>query len=175
MSLGKVVTVRAAALVLQTVRIGLSAPELRRRVRPIVEWLRGARGRGSAEAAWRAGAALPQQFVFQSRLNVAARLALLVAWAGFVSWLLTLPGYAVPLLAAAALVAGLYANALVFLTMELDLQPLLFEIAQELGEVPIDDRVRVPLRRRMLVAVPSITIISGFAVAGLAGTGHVGV
>jgi class 3 adenylate cyclase len=144
-------------------------------VRPIVEWLRGARGRESAEAAWRAGAALPQQFVFQSRLNVAARLALLVAWAGFASWLLALPGFAVLLLAAAALVAGLYANALVFLTMELDLQPLLFEIAQQLGEVPIDDRVRVPLRRRLLVAVPSITIISGFAVAGLAGTGHLGV
>jgi adenylate cyclase len=175
MSVGQFVEVLVAALVLQTIMLGLSAPELRSRVRPMVEWLRGARGRESAEAAWRAGAALPQQFVFQSRFNVSARVALLVAWAGFASWRLGLPAYAVPVLAAGALVAGLYANALMFLTMEIDLQPLLFEIAQQLGEVPIDDRVRVPLRRRLLVAVPSITIISGVAVAGLAGTGHAGV
>ena len=175
MSFGRWATVLLAALALQTVMLGLSVPELRSRVGPIVEWLRGGQGRESAEAAWRAGTALPQQFVFQSRFNVSARLALLVAWAAFAAWRLDLPAYGVPVLAAAALVAGLYANALMFLTMEIDLQPLLFEIAQQLGEVPIDDRVRVPLRRRLLVAVPSITIISGVAVAGLAGAGQVGV
>jgi adenylate cyclase len=62
-----------------------------------------------------------------------------------------------------------------FFMMEVAMQPLSFEIAQQLGDVPIDDRVRVPLRRRLLTAVLTITVISGVAVAGLAGRGSVGV
>jgi HAMP domain-containing protein len=174
-SAGQFVTVLLAALVAETVHIGLSAPELRVRVRPIVEWLRGPRTRESAEAAWRAGTALPQQFVFQSRLNLVLRIGLLVAWAGFASWRLDLPAYAVVVLTAGGVVTALYANALMFFMMEVAMQPLLFEIAQQLGEVPIDDRGRVSMRRRLLVSVATIAVISGVAVAGLAGTGNVGV
>jgi hypothetical protein len=61
-----------------------------------------------------------------------------------------------------------------FFMMEVAMRPLLFDIGGQLGDVPIDDRGRLPLQRRLLTAVPAIAVISGVAVSGVAGTGHVG-
>ncbi len=85
-----------------------------------------------------------------------------------------LPAYALAVLTATATVSGLYANALLFFTMEIAMQPVLFEIAQQLGDVPDDNRLRVPLRRRLLASVLAITIISGVVVARVAGRGNGG-
>jgi adenylate cyclase len=166
MSVGKFAVVMLAALALQTIYIGFSAPVLRKRVRPMVMWLRGPRTRTTSEEAWQAAASLPQDF-FGSRLNTVVRVALNVAWAGFATWQLDLPGYALPALAAAAAVSQLYAIAQVFFMMEIGMQPLLFEIAQELAEVPIDDRHRVALRQRLLAAMPAITVVTAVVVAGI--------
>jgi hypothetical protein len=39
--------------------------------------------------------------------------------------------------------------------MEVAMRPLLFDIAGQLGDVPIDDRGRLPLQHRLVMAVPT--------------------
>jgi class 3 adenylate cyclase len=174
-SLGRFAIVLAAALALQTGYIAMLAPMVRARVRPLVRWIGGDRGRDSAEAAWAAAAALPHAF-FQSRLNTALRIVGNLLWAGLATAVLGLPGYAFPVLAALAMVTQLYAIAQLFFMMEIGMHPLLFEIAEGLTDVPIDDRVRVPLRRRLVATVPAIAIITAVAVAGLSANSrlHIG-
>src|SRR4051812_49764558 len=104
-SVSKYLLLGAAAVVGQEI-YGLSAlPYFRRRLEPIVGWLEARRPASGAAEVWRAAASVPVELLRQW-LRGAYVFTTILGWALFATWLLELPAYAIPILCAAAGVAG---------------------------------------------------------------------
>lgn len=140
-------------------------------LRPADPWLRGRRTPQSAIAAWRALAGLPLDFLRSLRF----------AWIGFsivpislyIYYELGRPGVTTLLiLFAGTAVVLLYGVFLRFFLTELILHPVVADVARELPDGAALGKRTVPLKWRLLAALPAINIITGVTVAGLSGRGQ---
>jgi adenylate cyclase len=140
---------------------------LSRMVRPADPWLEGQRDERTALAAWRALAGLPRDFFAFGRLvpafcNIVPVAAYITIELGDGWW----PGF--PILLAGTAVVVLYGAFLRFFGLELLSRPVLEDVSCELDDAAELGRVSVPLKWRMLLALPIINIVSGVVVVGLA-------
>jgi class 3 adenylate cyclase len=170
MSAGQFWVIVGAAQAMTLVEFVLAVGMVFRMLRPADPWLRGGRRPEDAPAAWRALVSLPLRAVTY-RWFVAAPLNVLPI-AAFITWYLDLDWYALPILAAGGAVVIAYGVFLRFFGLELIVRPVLEEVARD---VPSDVRIEgarvIPLRWRLLLALPAINIITGVVVSGLSTTG----
>lgn len=134
-------------------------------LRPVDRWLRGDRTQDTVVVAWRALARLPLAnlstrgvwpFVFTT-VPISVFIALEIG-GDFLS--------SVPILIAGSSIVLAYGAFLRFFAMEIITRPVLEELSGELGDGAELGGSTVPLKWRLLVALPVINIISGVVVAG---------
>jgi adenylate cyclase len=141
-------------------------------LRPADPWLHGERDPDSALRAWRAIAALPLDVLGGIREQVVSTAIAIVPISLFIVLDLHLHWYAVPVLFAGSTVVLVYGMIARYFGTELTLRPVLEEIS---GGLPTDQApiVRViPLRWKLLIALPAINVVTGVVVAGLSTGGH---
>ena len=137
-----------------------------KRVRPIIDWMEG---HGDALEAWRAAVEVPRE------------LTLRVGWQPFlligvpVSIFATLEADLAPfnafIIFAGAAVAVAYAAVLHFFSYEQFLRPVVEDIVKELPADFTGAPLGVPLRWKLLGALPLINVITGVVVSGLSTDG----
>src|SRR3954449_8329080 len=135
-------------------------------VRPADRWLRGERTPETALAAWTALAGLPVDLLrFGRGIPVALNT---IPISIFVT--LELDGTLMSFLAitAGALVVLAYGVFLRFFVTELAMRPVLADISCALPDGADLGKRSVPLRAKLLVALPVINVVTGVVVAGLA-------
>src|SRR3954453_16139301 len=136
---------------------------------PIVEWLRAGKPREDALDVWERAARLPRDFVVANGWQVF--LIIGVPIAVFLTIDFDLPWYSALVLFAGTCVATAYASILHFFASELALRPVLRDAAELLppgfGGMPVG----VPLRWKLLGALPLINVITGVVVSGLSTDG----
>jgi adenylate cyclase len=140
-------------------------------VRPADPWLRGERTPQTALAAWRALAGLPMDYIRHRRSLVVV--SNVVPISVFITLELDqafLPAFAI--ICVAATIVLLYGVLLRFFALELIVLPVLEETSCELSDEIDLGRITVPLKTRLLVALPAINVITGVVVAGLAAPHH---
>jgi adenylate cyclase len=139
------------------------------RVRPLRRWIDGARDPESTRRAWSAAVALPLQLVKRD-LPVPVLLTVLpLCVLGVVvldlSWLSL-----VPLLAGSAIAVG-YSAMLHYLAVEAGMRPVLIDINSQLTPRTASNVAAIPLRWRLMIALPLINLITGLVVAALTSDG----
>ncbi len=139
-----------------------------RRMRPLQEWIGGARSPGQTARAWRIAVELPRvlvqrDFYFPIVVTLVACLTAVIVLG--LSWLAFFP------IVFAGLLAIAYSGTLHFLALELAMRPILFDINAAL-ETPVRiDRPSFPLRLKLLGSLPLINVITGVVVAALTSEG----
>jgi adenylate cyclase len=144
------------------VSLSVGTWKFKRRARPLLEW---AEGRGGAPEAWRTAISLPVEFVTRGAWLPVALVAAPVSV--FITVELDLPAYSVGILFGGALVAVAYAAVLHFFGSELALRPVVHDIALQLPPEFAERGAGVPLRWKLLGALPLINVITGVVVSGL--------
>jgi adenylate cyclase len=139
-------------------------------VAPADPWLDGAHDEASARRAWRALAGLPVDFVRSpSGLAIPFDLALICA---FITIDLGLPWYSALILLGAGSVVLAYGLILRFFALELTMRPVLEDISGDLENGADLGSATLPLRFKLLTALPAINVITGVVVAALATRGQ---
>ncbi|MBA2637854.1 MAG: adenylate/guanylate cyclase domain-containing protein [Solirubrobacterales bacterium] len=162
----RLVLVAELLVVLENV---LSLLLTRRLLRPAQAWLSGDRSPEAVRSAWKAVARLPLDFVtYRTALPV---LVNIVPFAVYIILELELPWSSAPFLVAGSAVVLLYGVFLRFFAMEIVLRPVLEDVAGDLREEPDIGRPTLPLRWRLLLALPAINVITGVVVSGLTADG----
>jgi adenylate cyclase len=164
----RIVAVSQALVVVDTV---LSSRVVSRLLRPADPWLRGDRTPETAVAAWRALAGLPLDYMLYRKLLPA--LANVLPISVYVT--IELGNAFVPsflIVTAAACVVFAYGVFLRFFALELITRPVLEAVSCEVPAGADLGSPTVPLRWRLLVALPTINVISGVVVVGLASPHH---
>jgi adenylate cyclase len=134
-------------------------------LRPADPWLAGDHSPDAASAAWRALVELPLDYIVRSRFK-----PLVLSAAPFVAYAavtLDLDALSVVILIAGGLVVTLYGVALRYFVMELSMRPVLEHVSRDLPDDFRIGRAGVPLRLKLLTAVPAMNIVTGVVVAGL--------
>ena len=163
-------TVFIVAIVLTECAILVSLWRVLPQMRPIGDWIAGKRDEESAQRAWSAAAGLPS-LVLRRDLPIPIVISVIPTCVVAIG-VLDLSVLAIfPLLAAAAVALG-YSAILHYLAVETGMRPLLLDI----NSSSVAPRVKtnfwaVPLRTRLLVALPMINLITGLVVAGLTSDG----
>jgi class 3 adenylate cyclase len=142
---------------------------------PVRRWIDGERDRDATLAAWRACASFPRDMMrrdWTGRLQGPLSYAGLLLWAAYATWELDLPAYTVVPLGAGIVVFVLYIQALRFFALERVLRPVLEDIAREAGDEADLHAPGLPLRTRLLAALPAINVITGVVAVGVTGSGH---
>ncbi len=138
-------------------------------IRPMSEWIGGKRDPESTQRAWSAAISLP---ILLIRRDLPIPVLISVIPTTVVGILvLELPILAIFPLLAAALVAMGYAAILHYLAVEAAMRPVLLDINSSLSPRLSVDFWAVPLRIRLLVALPVINLITGIVVAALTSNG----
>jgi class 3 adenylate cyclase len=148
----------------------VSLKKVRGFTRPLGAWMQGRRDPDTAVEAWRIAVSLPVRFVTRTAWAPVVLLALPISV--YVTLELDLPWYSVPILFGATLVSVAYAGLLHFFVSEAALRPVVRDIA---NHVPADFKAEplgVPLRWRLLGALPLINLITGVVVSGLSTDGQ---
>ncbi len=167
-SSGDFLTILAVTLGLTAIGIGFVLVRVMRRLRPLQEWLTGARSSQETVRAWHAAVDLPIEMVRRdfwvpfvvTVVTVVAAMAILgLTWIAFF-----------PIVIAALLVTA-YAGTLHYLALELAMRPILFDINSALDRPVRIDRPVVPLRVKLLGSLPLINVITGLVVAALTSNG----
>jgi class 3 adenylate cyclase len=162
-----IILVAEALVVLDNV---LSISVIYRLARPADPWIRGQRDEAHAQAAWRALAGLPVDFIRHRRaLPIFFNL---VPISAYITFELGLRWYGFLMLLAGAAVVLAYGLIVRFFVMELSMRPVLADISRDLPGGVDMEAVRVPLRWKLLAALPAINIITGVVVSGLSKGGH---
>jgi class 3 adenylate cyclase len=137
-----------------------------RLLRPADPWLRGERTPQTAVDAWRALAGLPVNLLrFGRGFPIVVNLIPISIYVT-----LELDGTFLSFLAiaAGAAVVLAYGVFLRFFLTELSMRPVLADISRDLPDGADLGRLSVPLRGKLLVALPVINVVTGVVVAGLA-------
>jgi adenylate cyclase len=140
-----------------------------RALRPADAWLRGDRSAEAAVAAWRALVELPVEYLRASKLK--PFLITAMPFDVFVTLQLGLRWWSSLILLAGSVVVVLYGVALRYFAMELSMRPVLERISLDLPDDFRIGRPAVPLRLKLLTAMPALNIVTGVVVAGLASSG----
>jgi adenylate cyclase len=133
--------------------------------RPVISWVGGRRDERSTLSAWRAGVRFPRDFVAVSGWKPFAFVSIPIA--AFVTVYQELPAYSSLIIFAGALVAVAYAAVLHFFASELFLRPVLAHIHEHLPDDFEPQARGVPLRWKLLGALPIINVVTGVVVSGL--------
>ncbi len=160
----------AAAQVLVVLENLIAGRVVNRLLRPADPWMRGDHSPEAAEAAWRALAGLPLDFMRARRLLPLLLNVLPIT--AFACWRLEyalLPSF--PVIAAASGVVLLYGVLLRFFAMEIITRPVLEDVSRDVGADADPGATTVSLRTRLLVSLPAINIIGSVAVVAIAGGG----
>jgi adenylate cyclase len=136
------------------------------RVQPIIDWLEG---HGDALEAWRAAVEVPRELTL--RVGWQPFLLIGVPVAIFATIEADLAAYNAFIIFAGAAVAVAYAAVLHFFSYEQFLRPVVEDIVSELPPDFIGGPVGVPLRWKLLGALPLINVITGVVVSGLSTDG----
>ncbi len=161
-------TVLAITEGLTAIAICFALARTYRRMRPLQEWIGGARSPGQTARAWRVAVELPRElvqrdFYFPIVVTLVACLTAVIVLG--LSWLAFFP------IIFAGLLAIAYSGTLHFLAIELAMRPILFDINAAL-ETPVRiDRPSFPLRLKLLGSLPLINVITGVVVAALTSEG----
>ena len=138
---------------------------IRRFLAPAQGWLDGGHAPVAAAAAWHALARLPVDYARRLALYPAA--FTLAPWCVYATWELKLAWWSGLILFAGGCVTVVYGVALRFLLIELAMRPVLQDISSDLGDDFQIGPSGPPLRWKLLIGLPAITIVTGVAVAGL--------
>lgn len=156
-----------AGIVLVLTAIGVLVAMLRLvpAIRPIKRWIRGDRGPEQTVEAWQATVGLPLRmvrrhlgspiFIVAIPAVIAAVIVLETSWLAFF-----------PLFLGALVVLG-YSAILHYLLLEAGLRPVLADISAHLPARYGVGHTGLPLRTRLLAAIPMINVITGFVVAAI--------
>ena len=136
---------------------------------PLVRWVREGRDPAGAPEAWRQAVSLPREVVVRNGPLPFAIVGLPIAIAYTIH--LDLPWYSAGIIFAATLVAVAYAAVLHFFASELFLRPVIEDIVERLPRDWAGHPAGVPLRWKLLGALPLINVITGVVVSGLSTTG----
>src|SRR4051794_28718266 len=136
---------------------------------PLVEWVRAGKPAAGALDAWERAARLPRDFVVANGWQPFLIIGIPIAV--FITVDFDLPWYSVLVLFAGTCIATLYAGVLHFFASELTLRPILRDAARALPADFAGMRVGVPLRWKLLGALPLINVITGVVVSGLSTNG----
>jgi class 3 adenylate cyclase len=162
------VTILAITLGLTAVAIAVVLFRVLKRLRPLEEWIGGARSSEQTAKAWHLAVNLPILLIRKNSLfpilvalvSVVASIAVLgLSWLAFF-----------PIMIAALLSVG-YAGIVHYLALELAIRPILFDINSALDRPVRIDRPVVPLRIKLLGSLPLINVITGVVVAALTSDG----
>src|SRR4051794_6020833 len=138
-----------------------------RLMRPADAWLNGDRTPQTALAAWRALAGLPIDYIRHRRALVAFLNVVPVSI--FITLELDTTFFpAILIICVAATIVLIYGVLLRFFALELVMWPVLDETSCELSDEAELRDVTVPLKTRLLVALPAINVVTGVVVAGFA-------
>ena len=151
------------------VSLVVSAKKILPALRPLSRWVKGERTQHTAVDAWRAAIGLPLRFV--TRTYWPPVLLLCVPVAIFIPLRLGLPWYSAVILFFGTLVAVGYAVLLHFFAAEAALRPVVRHVTEHLPAGFEAEPLGVPLRWRLLGALPLINIITGIVVSGLSTDG----
>ncbi len=160
----------ALALVLTGAAVAITLVRTFPLMRPIRDWIGGARDEASTTRAWASAVALPLNLIRHDLwVPVGIAIAPTCAWAVYVlglEWLAFFP------LFAGSMVALGYSAILHYLILEAGMRPVLIDIhnSEETPrlQAPIS---AIPLRVRMMTALPLINLITGLVVAALSSSG----
>lgn len=137
-----------------------------KRVRPIIDWIDG---RGDGLEAWRASVAVPRALTlglgWQPFILVGVPVSI------FATIEADLAPYSAFIIFAGAAVAVAYSAILHFFTYEQFLRPVVEDIVAELPQDFAGAPTGVPLRWKLLGALPLINVITGVVVSGLSTDG----
>src|SRR3954447_17376201 len=147
------------------VSLAVGAHKVLPKARPLLRWAKGGKPSHDAPEAWRAAIALPVDFVTRAAWLPAVFVALPMSV--YVTSELGLPAYSELFLFGGILVAVGYAAVLHFFGSELALRPVVHEIALPLPPGFSERGTGVPLRWKLLGALPLINVITGVIVSGL--------
>jgi adenylate cyclase len=136
------------------------------RVRPIVAWLEG---QGGALEAWRAAVEVPRELTI--KVGWQPFLLIGVPVSVFATIVADRPAYEAFIIFAGAAVAVGYAAILHFFSYEQFLRPVVEDIVDDLPPSFTGAPVGVPLRWKLLGALPLINVITGVVVSGLSTNG----
>jgi class 3 adenylate cyclase len=173
-SLGEFLALAAVGVIGQEVYAQFVLRYFRPRLQSVADWLAGSREPEQTLAAWRAAASMPFEllrFWWRGGFPLPAGLA----WSLFAVWLLGLPAWGIPILFVAAEIVLAYGNGIAFFLMERAVQPVLDDLAARLSDEAEITAVGLPLRRRLLSALPAINVITAVLVAGLVTSGQPGI
>jgi class 3 adenylate cyclase len=138
-----------------------------KRVRPIIDWMEG---HGGALAAWRASVAVPRELTlglgWQPFVLVGVPVSI------FATLEADLPAYSAFIIFAGAAVAIAYSAILHFFSYEQFLRPVVEDIVRDLPPNFTGDALGVPVRWKLLGALPLINVITGVVVSGLSTDGN---
>jgi adenylate cyclase len=137
-----------------------------RLARPVFEWMSGG---DDTLAAWRAAASLPRELVVRNGWQPFAIVGVPIA-VFFTVWF-ELPSYSALIIFAGALVAVSYSATLHFFASELFLRPVLEDIARRVPPDFTGAKVGVPLRWKLLGALPVINVVTGVVASALSTDG----
>jgi adenylate cyclase len=137
-----------------------------RQCRPILAWMEG---HGGAREAWRAAVEVPRDLTL--RVGWQPFLLIGVPVSVFATVVADLPAYEAFIIFAGAAVAIAYSAILHFFSYEQFLRPVVEDIANELPAHFAGAPVGVPLRWKLLGALPMINVITGVVVSGLSTDG----
>jgi class 3 adenylate cyclase len=134
-------------------------------IRPLIDWVRAGRPTKGAGVAWKTAVSFPRQFVARTGLVPFVLVALPVAV--YFTLEFEFPFYSAGIIFAGTMVAVAYAAILHFFAAEAFLRPILTDIAERLPEEFGPPPAGVPLRWKLLGALPLINVITGVVVSGL--------
>jgi class 3 adenylate cyclase len=169
-STGEYLKILMVALALTAVAVIVTLLRTFPLMRPIAAWIDGARDADHTRAAWSAAVGLPLSLI---RRDVAVPIGVTIvpvcAWAVIVlglSWPAFFP------LFAGSLVALGYSAILHYLVLEAGMRPVLVDLNEcEVAPPRSAQAPAIPLRVRMMAALPLINLITGLVVAALTSPG----
>jgi adenylate cyclase len=139
-------------------------------IRPIRDWLDGARDENSTMRAWAAAVALPLNLIRHDLW-----VPILVAIVPTCIWAVIVLGLAWPAffpLFAGSMVALGYSAMLHYLILEAGMRPVLLDVNESKGAPRVRTPIAaIPLRVRLMAALPLINLITGLVVAALSSGG----
>jgi class 3 adenylate cyclase len=153
------------------VTVGLLWALLRTRglARPLIDWLRNGKPASDALLAWRTAASLPRDYVVFNGLKPFLIVGIPISV--FLTLDFHLPFYSAVIIFAGTCLAIAYAAILHFFASELVMRPVLRDASSKLPPDFPGERVGVPLRWKLLGALPLINVITGVVVSGLSNRG----
>lgn len=164
---GEYALLMGIALALTALSIGIGLYRILPRLDPIGEWIGGRRDEESTERAWTAAVGLPLALVRDEMVIPLFGVVVPSTAAAVLVFELTWLSY-FPLLAAGLVAVG-YGAILHHLTLEVGFRPVLIEINRAVAPGVASRIAAVPLRVRLLAVLPAINVITGLAVAAIAG------